>query len=38
MRMEATRGGMLDTIDATLKTRLADLLGAGPVTLERAVP
>lgn len=38
MRQEAEKSGMLDTVDATLKTRLRDLLGAESITLEQALP
>jgi hypothetical protein len=38
MRIEAEKSGMLDTVDATLKTRLRDLLGAESVTLDQSLP
>lgn len=38
MRAEAERAGMLETVEANLRTRLRDLLGAESVTLERALP
>jgi hypothetical protein len=38
MRQEAEKSGMLDTVDATLRTRLRDLLGAESITLEQALP
>jgi hypothetical protein len=38
MREEAARSGMLDTIDGSLRTRLADLLGTESVTLVRELP
>ncbi len=38
MRMEAMRSGMLDTIQATLRTRLRDLLGVEDVEIEEEIP
>ena len=38
MRLEATQSGMLDTVEATLKTRLRDLLDADSVTIEQEIP
>jgi hypothetical protein len=38
MRNEARRSGMLDTVEATLRNRLSDLLGDGVVTLEESLP
>jgi hypothetical protein len=38
MRVEAARSGMLDTAEATLRTRLRELLGADSVRIEEAVP
>jgi len=38
MRIEAEQSGMLDTVDATLRTRLRDLLGAGEVSIEEELP
>ncbi|MES2439546.1 MAG: DUF4230 domain-containing protein [Verrucomicrobiota bacterium] len=38
MRLEAEQSGMLDTVEATLRTRLRDLLGAESVTVEQALP
>lgn len=38
MRQEAERSGMLDTVEATLRTRLRDLLGADNVTVEHFLP
>ncbi len=37
MQQEAARSGMLETVEASLRTRLADLLGA-PVSIEREMP
>ncbi len=38
MRAEAEKSGLLDTVEATLRTRLRDLLGAESVTVEQALP
>ena len=38
MRMEAERSGMLDTVEATLRTRLRDLLGTDSATVEQGIP
>lgn len=38
MRQEAERSGMLDTVEATLRTRLRDLLGVESVTVAREMP
>lgn len=38
MREEARKSGMLDTVEATLRTRLRDLLGAETVTVEQDLP
>ena len=38
MRGEAERSGMLDTVEATLRTRLRDLLGTERVTVEQILP
>jgi hypothetical protein len=38
MREEAEKSGLLDTVDATLRTRLRDLLGVENVTLEQKLP
>jgi hypothetical protein len=38
MQLEAARSGMLDTVDATLRTRLRDLLGSNSVRLEQELP
>ena len=38
MRAEAEKSGMLDTVEATLRTRLRDLLGAESATVEQALP
>ena len=38
MRKEAEKSGMLDTVDATLRTRLRDLLGADSVTIDQSLP
>ncbi len=38
MRMDAQRSGMLVTVEATLRTRLRDLLGVENVTVEQALP
>ena len=38
MRQEAEKSGMLDTVDAALRTRLRDLLGAESIPLEQALP
>lgn len=35
MRQEAQRSGMLDMVEASLRTRLRDLLGGGDVKIER---
>ena len=35
MRLEAQRSGMLDVVEASLRTRLRDLLGSGDVKIER---
>ena len=35
MRQEAQRSGMLDMVEASLRTRLKDLLGSGDVRVER---
>jgi hypothetical protein len=35
MRAEARRGGLLDLVEAGLRTRLRDLLGTNEVTIER---
>lgn len=36
MRMEAQNNGLLDMVEATLRTRLRDLLGADEIVIERA--
>ena len=38
MRMEAAKSGALDMVDATLRTRLKDLIGTGEVRIERPPP
>lgn len=38
MRLEAGQSGMLATVEATLRTRLHDLLGADDVTVEQELP
>ncbi len=38
MRAEAEKSGMLDTVEATLRTRLRDLLGVERVTVEPLLP
>ena len=38
MRSEAEKSGMLDTVEATLSTRLRDLLGTERVTVEQLLP
>ena len=38
MRGEAARSGMLETAEATLRTRLRDLLGRGDVRIEEPLP
>ncbi len=38
MKLEAEESGMLDTVEATLRTRLRDLLGAGEVNIEEEMP
>lgn len=38
MRQEAVRSGMLETVEATLRTRLRDLMGVDSVTVEQQVP
>ncbi len=38
MRIEAEQSGMLNTVEATLRTRLRDLLGVAEVTVEQAQP
>jgi hypothetical protein len=38
MRQEAEKSGLLDTVDATLRTRLRDLLGVDNVILEQELP
>jgi hypothetical protein len=38
MRQEAEASGMLDTVEATLRTRLRDLLGAESVSVEQVLP
>ncbi|RYD22457.1 MAG: DUF4230 domain-containing protein [Verrucomicrobiaceae bacterium] len=38
MQEEAEKSGLLDTVDATLRTRLRDLLGAESATVEQALP
>jgi hypothetical protein len=38
MRMEAIHSGMLDTIQATLRTRLRDLMGVEEVEIEQELP
>ena len=38
MRAEAEKSGMLDTVEATLRTRLRDLLGAAQVRVEQQLP
>ncbi len=38
MRSEAEKSGMLDTVEATLSTRLRDLLGAEQVSVEQVLP
>lgn len=38
MRAEAERSGLLDTVEATLRTRLRDLLGVESVTVEQEIP
>ncbi len=38
MRTEAEQSGLLDTVDAALRTRLRDLLGTDAVSVEEAAP
>ena len=38
MRLEAEQSGMLDTIEATVRTRLCDLLGVRDVKVEQSLP
>jgi hypothetical protein len=38
MRTDAAKSGMLDTVEATLRTRLRDLLAADSVTVEEVLP
>lgn len=38
MRAEADESGMLDTVEATLRTRLRDLLGEDDVAVEEEIP
>jgi hypothetical protein len=38
MREEAEKSGLLDTVEATLRTRLRDLLGAEQVAVEQELP
>ncbi len=38
MRAEAEKSGLLDTVDASLRTRLRDLLGAESVSVEQTLP
>ena len=38
MRAEAAKSGMLDTVEATLRTRLRDLLAAESVSVEEVLP
>lgn len=38
MRAEAEQSGLLDTVEATLRTRLRDLLGAENASVEQALP
>jgi hypothetical protein len=38
MRLEAEQSGLLDTVAATLRTRLRDLLGVDQVTVEQELP
>lgn len=38
MRSEAEQSGLLDTVDAALRTRLRDLLGTDAVSVEEAAP
>jgi hypothetical protein len=38
MREEAERSGLLDTVAATVRTRLRDLLGADNVSVEESLP
>jgi hypothetical protein len=38
MRVEASQSGLLDTVDATLRTRLRDLLGSDSVRLDQQLP
>lgn len=38
MRMEAANSGMLTTVEASLRTRLRDLLGVENVTVEQELP
>lgn len=38
MRIEAQQSGMLNTVEATLRTRLRDLLGAENVVVEQSLP
>ncbi|RYD67728.1 MAG: DUF4230 domain-containing protein, partial [Verrucomicrobiaceae bacterium] len=38
MRKEAEDSGLLDTVEATLRTRLRDLLGAETVSVEQTLP
>lgn len=38
MREEAEKGGLLDTVESSLRTRLRDLLGAESVAVEQVLP
>lgn len=38
MRLEAEQSGMLNTVEATLRTRLRDLLGVQDASVEQALP
>lgn len=38
MRKEAEQSGLLETVEATLRTRLRDLLGVDSVTVEQSLP
>lgn len=38
MRLDAAQSGLLDTVDATLRTRLRDLLGSDSIRLEQELP
>lgn len=38
MRIEARQSGMLDTVEATLRTRLKDLLGVDSVRVDQSLP